>query len=124
MCIRDRAVPANESLDAAAAVRCPLSFATIARDRTLTALSTGLGDRDGGFHNAMTGDALMAFINQDAAIRRQRSALTAVAGYPTILVTTWPMTQPTPALTPPISSTCRPARAPEGCCLPHSYPKA
>jgi 3-hydroxyisobutyrate dehydrogenase-like beta-hydroxyacid dehydrogenase len=33
-------------LDAATTVRCPLPFATIARDRTLSALATGLGDKD------------------------------------------------------------------------------
>jgi 3-hydroxyisobutyrate dehydrogenase-like beta-hydroxyacid dehydrogenase len=33
-------------LDAATTVRCPLPYATIARDRTLSALATGLGDKD------------------------------------------------------------------------------
>lgn len=32
--------------DAAAAVRCPLPFASIARDRTVSAVATGLGDKD------------------------------------------------------------------------------
>jgi 3-hydroxyisobutyrate dehydrogenase-like beta-hydroxyacid dehydrogenase len=32
--------------DAAAAVRCPLPFATIARDRTTSAIAIGLGDKD------------------------------------------------------------------------------
>jgi 3-hydroxyisobutyrate dehydrogenase-like beta-hydroxyacid dehydrogenase len=33
-------------LDAAATVRCPLPFATVARDRTITALATGLAEKD------------------------------------------------------------------------------
>jgi len=33
-------------LDAATAVRCPLPFATVVRDRTLSALAIGLGDKD------------------------------------------------------------------------------
>jgi 3-hydroxyisobutyrate dehydrogenase-like beta-hydroxyacid dehydrogenase len=32
--------------DAAAAVRCPLPFAAIARDHTMAAIATGLGDKD------------------------------------------------------------------------------
>ena len=32
--------------DAAAAVRCPLPFAAVARDRTMAAIATGLGDKD------------------------------------------------------------------------------
>jgi len=32
--------------DAAAAVRCPLPFASVARDRTMAAIATGLGDKD------------------------------------------------------------------------------
>jgi 3-hydroxyisobutyrate dehydrogenase-like beta-hydroxyacid dehydrogenase len=32
--------------DAAAAVRCPLPFAAVARDRTMTAIATGLRDKD------------------------------------------------------------------------------
>lgn len=32
--------------DAAATVRCPLPFAAVARDRTMSAIATGLGDKD------------------------------------------------------------------------------